>query len=91
MESAIFWIEGIATPGISLGGLLGKADNHDHDMATTIMTMTLRMTMTTMIMMTKMMMMVMMKMVMMKMVMMVFSKATSSAFLFSPRTRTVLI
>ena len=31
VESAIFWIEGIATPGISLGGLLGKADNYDHD------------------------------------------------------------
>ena len=24
VESAIFWIEGVATPGVSLGGLLGE-------------------------------------------------------------------
>ena len=24
VESAIFWIEGVATPGVSLGGFLGE-------------------------------------------------------------------
>ena len=31
VESAIFWIEGVATPGISIGGLLGTADKYDDD------------------------------------------------------------
>ena len=35
VESAIFWIEGVATPGISIAGLLGEAntdtDNDDDD------------------------------------------------------------
>ena len=31
VESAIFWIEGVATPGISIGGLLGEDDYYDED------------------------------------------------------------
>ena len=31
VESAIFWIEGVATPGVSIGGLLGQDDNGDEN------------------------------------------------------------
>ena len=31
VDSAIFWIEGVATPGISIGGLLGNHDGDNND------------------------------------------------------------